>query len=853
MTFSGVTIIMSKPNSKAMNLESTTLNLVLEEGSNNTITYGGVESSEGIKLDNSSLFISGEGGRLTMGNKPGPSGLAISGVESTVAITGGIITLNGPIHMDGGTLIIGPEATVDGIALQLLDYDAGFVFVNDAKEAKVQGDPVLPVDLTIPEGYTLNVLAGTSLTVPEGVTLTVDGAIRVETGGSITGAENISGTVQHKLTEDMVEIEADSYTYTGEAITPKVTIKGYTQDTDYKVTYENNTNAGEEATITITPTETGGLYGDAVTMYFTISQATPTFAKDWSVKGKTYDGEQISITVPVLNGVGDETIVDGVTLSYKGKEEADDAYTATAPMNAGEYVVKATFAGNDNYTAATDATAEFTIEKAPLTIDLNIVEKATYNGQPVEATATVKGVGEEKFEVTSLVYQRKGEGDSWTDLEGAPTDAGEYVVKATFAGNTNYTAAEDTKEFTIAKVEPTIELNIAEKVTYNGQPVEATATVKGVGEDKLEATLVYQRKEDDSWTDLEEAPTDAGDYKVKATFAESDNYKAAEATAEFTIEKAEPEFTPVPSDLTATYGQKLAEVELPEGWEWEDNTLSVGNAGSNTFKATFTPDDTDNYTVVKGIELTVTVGKADPTPQETPGSYTATVGEQLSSVELPDGWKWKEEEVTLEEEGDQLFTAIFTPEDTKNYNTIEQEVTITVNPEPESEPEPEPEPTPDPEPTYYRVDLRPVEGATIIPSAQWVEEGGTLTFTVEIEEGYVADGMVVTVSQGAGKAVEVEPDAEGVYTVRNVDGRVTITVYGVEEATPVGVETIDGVRVYSYEGAIYVHTPTEKRVMIVAMNGVLKANGEQVGKRRYELPRGFYVVWVDGASFKVAN
>ena len=42
MTFSDVRITMSKPSSKAMDLQNnTTLNLVLEEGLNNTITYGG--------------------------------------------------------------------------------------------------------------------------------------------------------------------------------------------------------------------------------------------------------------------------------------------------------------------------------------------------------------------------------------------------------------------------------------------------------------------------------------------------------------------------------------------------------------------------------------------------------------------------------------------------------------------------------------------------------------------------------------------------------------------------------------------------------------------------------------------
>ena len=195
------------------------------------------------------------------------------------------------------------------------------------------------------------------------------------------------------------------------------------------------------------------------------------------------------------------------------------------------------------------------------------------------------------------------------------------------------------------------------------------------------------------------------------------------------------------------------------------------------------------------------------------------------------------------------------------YTTVTVEKTPeepgTTDPEPEPEPEPEPTPdptpTPDPDPIQYGVSALPCSGAEIKLSAQFVEEGGTLTFTIEIEEGYVADEMIVKVSQGIGKAVEVKPDAKGVYTIKNVDGLVTITVYGVKEATPVGMEDIEGVQVYSHEGAIYVYTPTEKRVMIVAMNGVLKANGEQIGKRRYELPRGFYVVWVEGESFKVAN
>ena len=79
--------------------------------------------------------------------------------------------------MGGGTLIIGPEANVEGIALQSLVYGAGFVFENG--EASVKGTPELPVDLTIRGEDKLNVPEGTSLTVLEGVTLTVDGELKV--------------------------------------------------------------------------------------------------------------------------------------------------------------------------------------------------------------------------------------------------------------------------------------------------------------------------------------------------------------------------------------------------------------------------------------------------------------------------------------------------------------------------------------------------------------------------------------------------------------------------------------------------------------------------------------------------
>ena len=476
-----------------------------------------------------------------MDNKPGGlSEPAISGVNSsTVAITGGTITLNGPgIQMVGGTLIIGPEAKVLGIVPQSNAYGAGFVFENG--EASVKGDPVLPVDLTIPEECTLNVPAGTSLTVPKDVTLTVDGslavngsltgggAIRVETGGSITGTGDISGTVQHKLTKDMVVIEKDSYTYTGEAITPKVTIKGYTQDTDYMVAYKNNTDAGEKATITIKPTKTGKLYG--------------------------------------------------------------------------------------------------------------------------------------------------------------------------------------------------------------------------------------------------------------------------EVTKSFPIERANPEHT-VLTNLTATYGQTLAEVELPEEengtWSWQDPEQSVGDVGDNN-----------------------------------------------------------------------TFTAIFTPTDTKNYNTITQEVTITVEAKEEPEPEPAPEPEPEPEPTpiYYNIQFEDIcEGVDASLSKSIVKEGNQVSVYVEVEEGYDAENLKVMCKRSLyGYWEEVEEGVQpGEYIIYNVYTDIYVKVEGVEkieiEEEPTGMSDIEGTKVYTQNGSLYVYTSQPQEVMIITMNGTILKRERQEGLRFYPLPKGVYIICIGEERYKVRN
>jgi len=99
--------------------------------------------------------------------------------------------------------------------------------------------------------------------------------------------------------------------------------------------------------------------------------------------------------------------------------------------------------------------------------------------------------------------------------------------------------------------------------------------------------------------------------------AKTNNYNLSANTYNGTngvINKANPTYT-IPTNLTANYGDLLSNVKLPTGWSWQE-TGTVGEAGMQTHKATFTPEDAKNYNVITDIELTITVNPLINTPQD---------------------------------------------------------------------------------------------------------------------------------------------------------------------------------------------------------------------------------------------
>lgn len=142
----------------------------------------------------------------------------------------------------------------------------------------------------------------------------------------------------------------------------------------------------------------------------------------------------------------------------------------------------------------------------------------------------------------------------------------------------------------------------------------------------------------------------------------------------------------VPQNLTAIYGQTLADVKLPASdkgtYIFEDalNT-PVGNAGNNTFSVIYVPNDLLKYKVVR-ISVTIKVEKAEP-GVEIPNGLTATVGDTLADVTLPTStigtWEWVDPSTTsVGNAGNNVFKATFTPKDTNNFKTKTVDVTIKV-------------------------------------------------------------------------------------------------------------------------------------------------------------------------------
>ena len=218
-----------------------------------------------------------------------------------------------------------------------------------------------------------------------------------------------------------------------------------------------------------------------------------------SAEDTTY-GENATITATMS--------IDGtVTVSINNQNIALEITNGTGQitipnLNAGEYNIKATFEGNDHYKAA-NATTTLTVAKAQSQLTIQPIPE-TAHGEDINIIINVQK------DATGTITLTVGGTNYIADIENGQAtfnitglDAGNYEAIANYAGDTNYLASQNSKQFTVKSNMKTFEdiTNIINNAhagdeinlegTYYGTgstiTVNKELTIKGNGETTLDA------------------------------------------------------------------------------------------------------------------------------------------------------------------------------------------------------------------------------------------------------------------------------------------------------------------------------------------------------------------------------
>ena len=281
------------------------------------------------------------------------------------------------------------------------------------------------------------------------------------------------------LTNDNITDIADQ-TYTGGEIKPAIEVKDGDKtlvlDTDYTVTYDNNTDASDEAKVMVE---------------IISNNYAGTLEKTFTILPKTINTAITQLTAPVKNGVPQTEI-------------ETDEYTATVVWSPGVtekfvyntvYTATITITPKTNYTVKGIAKNGYTVSGAETvtneadSVTVKVVYPATENKnsneftQPLTITGWTYGetantpTAEAKYGTIKYTYSNTADG---TYTEEVPTEAGTHYVKATVEETADYSGLEsDAFEFVIGKKTLTNDniTKIADQ-TYTGEEIKPVIEVK---------------------------------------------------------------------------------------------------------------------------------------------------------------------------------------------------------------------------------------------------------------------------------------------------------------------------------------------------------------------------------------
>lgn len=305
-------------------------------------------------------------------------------------------------------------------------------------------------------------------------------------------------------------------------------------------------------------------------------------------------------------------------------------------------------------------TLKFNIQKAEPFVTVKAAEGLIYDKEDkvlIDYNNTSVVGGEIQYSFDNINYSSE-----------LPTgkEAREYTIWYKVVGGQNYNDKQPASvTVTIEKADSEINVLSAENLVYTGESMDLVGLASSIG-----CNIQYSF---DGIEYFDEIPTgkEAKEYKVwyKGVVIDNNyNNKCEEPKLlNVIIAKANPVYE-IPKNLTAIYGETLANVKLPNGFTWNDNTQSVGNIGMNTFIATYTPTDINNYNIIKDIPIIINVIYPDEKIflyGDVDGSFDITVNDAScllnkvlnSNYKLPIEDKSDEYIIYADVDGDGVLTA----------------------------------------------------------------------------------------------------------------------------------------------------------------------------------------------------
>lgn len=308
----------------------------------------------------------------------------------------------------------------------------------------------------------------------------------------------------------------------------------------------------------------------------------PGGTADWSFALPNYASQSGTAEITIgqaassLTLVCSDTVYDGsaqetctATVTGAGGLSEDVGVDYAANTDAGTATAEAAYPGGANHKAS-EASATFTIAKAPTTTEVTCTGPNTYTGDALTPC-------------TARVTAAYGLDQTVTPVYADNTNAGTASASYMYAGDANHEPSSDSTTFTIDKASSSIALDCPASIEYTGDAhTPCTAVVSAVG--RADFTV------DVSHTDN----TDAGNATATASWAGDSNHVGSSAGGGFEITKAPTQVavtcptTPIPFTGSA--------IEPCSAWVTGagglDKAVSPVTYGANTLAGTATASAT---------------------------------------------------------------------------------------------------------------------------------------------------------------------------------------------------------------------------------------------------------------------